>query len=108
MNACRRYDPSQVKKLTKQLKALKERVKKGDASAEDEMYEVEEALDKANAILKKEKEANTSARIKFSLVKNYQAHPTQWLIYAQAAKKEKEAAKALAKAAKAKEKKSKK
>merc|ERR1711871_34631 len=67
-----------VKKLTKQLKALKERVKKGDASAEDEMYEVEEALDKANAILKKEKEA---------------------------AKKEKEAAKALAKAAKAADKK---
>ena len=28
----------------------------GDASAEDEMYEVEEQLDKANAILKKEKE----------------------------------------------------
>ena len=28
-----------------------------DASAEDEMYEVEEQLDKANAILKKEKEA---------------------------------------------------
>jgi len=73
-------DRDYVKKLTKQLKALKERVKKGDASAEDEMYEVEEALDKANAILKKEKEA---------------------------AKKEKEAAKALAKAAKAKEKKSK-
>jgi len=74
-------DRDYVKKLTKQLKALKERVKKGDASAEDEMYEVEEALDKANAILKKEKEA---------------------------AKKEKEAAKALAKAAKAKEKKAKK
>jgi len=66
-------DRDYVKKLTKQLKALKERVKKGDASAEDEMYEVEEQLDKANAILKKEKEA---------------------------AKKEKEAAKALAKAAK--------
>ena len=33
----------------------------GDASAEDEMYEVEEQLDKANAILKKEKEARTSA-----------------------------------------------
>ncbi len=47
--------------MTKQLKALKERVKKGDASAEDEMYEVEEQLDKANAILKKEKEARTSA-----------------------------------------------
>jgi len=74
-------DRDYVKKLTKQLKALKERVKKGDASAEDEMYEVEEQLDKANAILKKEKEA---------------------------AKKEKEAAKALAKAAKAKEKKAKK
>ena len=71
-------DRDYVKKLTKQLKALKERVKKGDASAEDEMYEVEEQLDKANAILKKEKEA---------------------------AKKEKEAAKALAKAAKAAEKK---
>jgi len=71
-------DRDYVKKLTKQLKALKERVKKGDASAEDEMYEVEEALDKANAILKKEKEA---------------------------AKKEKEAAKALAKAAKAADKK---
>jgi len=70
-------DRDYVKKLTKQLKALKERVKKGDASAEDEMYEVEEQLDKANAILKKEKEA---------------------------AKKEKEAAKALAKAAKKKEK----
>jgi len=54
-------DRDYVKKLTKQLKALKERVKKGDASAEDEMYEVEEALDKANAILKKEKEARTSA-----------------------------------------------
>merc|ERR1712176_479750 len=66
-------DRDYVKKLTKQLKALKERVKKGDVSAEDEMYEVEEQLDKANAILKKEKEA---------------------------AKKEKEAAKALAKAAK--------
>ena len=71
-------DRDYVKKLTKQLKALKERVKKGDASAEDEMYEVEEALDKANAILKKEKEA---------------------------AKMEKEAAKALAKAAKAADKK---
>jgi len=71
-------DRDYVKKLTKQLKALKERVKKGDASAEDEMYEVEEALDKANAILKKEKEA---------------------------AKKEKEAAKALAKATKAADKK---
>jgi len=71
-------DRDYVKKLTKQLKALKERVKKGDASAEDEMYEVEEQLDKANAILKKEKEA---------------------------AKKEKEAAKALAKAAKKKSKK---
>ena len=84
-------DRDYVKKLTKQLKALKERVKKvrtrrrilrtwdvspaatpstrrdsrvltqGDASAEDEMYEVEEQLDKANAILKKEKEARTSA-----------------------------------------------
>jgi len=71
-------DRDYVKKLTKQLKALKERAKKGDVSAEDEMYEVEEQLDKANAILKKEKEA---------------------------AKKEKEAAKALAKAAKKKSKK---
>merc|ERR1712157_538039 len=69
-------DRDYVKKLTKQLKALKERVKKGDVSAEDEMYEVEEQLD--NAILKKEKEAT---------------------------KKEKEAAKALAKAAKKKDKK---
>ena len=91
--------------MTKQLKALKERVKKGDASAEDEMYEVEEQLDKANAILKKEKEAakkekevTTRARIKLPLVKNYQVHPTHWLIYAQAAK-------ALAKAAKKKGKK---
>merc|ERR1712176_1358018 len=33
----------------------KELAKKGDVSAEDEMYEVEEQLDKANAILKKEK-----------------------------------------------------
>merc|ERR1711907_408417 len=48
-------DRDYVKKLTKQLEALKERVKKGDASAEDEMYEVEEQLDKANAILKKKK-----------------------------------------------------
>ena len=36
---------------------------------------------------------------------DYQVHPTHWLIYAQAAKKEKEAAKALAKAAKKKSKK---
>merc|ERR1712196_640422 len=35
-------DRDYVKKLTKQLKALKERVKKGDVSAEDEMYEVGE------------------------------------------------------------------
>merc|ERR1712003_418981 len=48
-------DRDYVKKLTKQLKALKERVKKGDVSAEDEMYEVEEQLDKANAILKKKR-----------------------------------------------------
>ena len=33
----------------------------GRRFAEDEMYEVEEQLDKANAILKKEKEARTSA-----------------------------------------------
>ena len=66
------------------------------------MYEVEEQLDKANAILKKEKEARTSAWIKLPHAS------THWLIYAQAAKKEKEAAKALAKAAKAKEKKAKK
>jgi len=66
-------DRDYVKRMTKQLKALKERVKKGDLSAEDEMYEVEDALDKANAMLKKEKEA---------------------------AKKEKDAKKALEKAAK--------
>merc|ERR1719183_2623679 len=42
-------DRDYVKKLTKQLKSLKERVKKGDASCEDEMYKVESQLDKANA-----------------------------------------------------------
>ena len=46
-----------IKKMTKQLKSLKERVKRGDASCEDEMYELEEKLDAANAMLKKEKEA---------------------------------------------------
>ena len=66
-------DRDMIKKMTKQLKSLKERVKRGDASCEDEMYELEEKLDAANAMLKKEKEA---------------------------AKKEKEAQKAMEKAAK--------
>merc|ERR1719201_1597357 len=66
-------DRDMIKKMTKQLKSLKDRFKKGDASCEDEMYELEEKLDAANAMLKKEKEA---------------------------AKKEKEAQKAMEKAAK--------
>ena len=71
-----------IKRMTKQLKSLKDRLKKGDASVEDQLFELEEKLDAAVAIQKKEKEA---------------------------AKKEKEAQKALDKAAKkAKDKKSKK
>merc|ERR1719282_1199647 len=50
-------DRDMIKRMTKQLKALKDRIKKGDASCEDEMYELEEKLDAANAMLKKEKEA---------------------------------------------------
>jgi elongation factor 3 len=50
-------DRDLIKRMTKQLKALKDRLKKGDASCEDEMYELEEKLDAANAMLKKEKEA---------------------------------------------------
>ena len=71
-----------IKRLTKQVKSLKDRLKKGDASVEDQLFELEEKLDAAVAIQKREKEA---------------------------AKKEKEAQKALDKAAKkAKDKKSKK
>jgi elongation factor 3 len=50
-------DRDMIKRMTKQLKALKDRVKKGDASCEDEMYELEEKLDAANAMLAKEKAA---------------------------------------------------
>jgi elongation factor 3 len=50
-------DRDMIKRMTKQLKALKDRVKKGDASCEDEMYDLESKLDAANAIMKKEKEA---------------------------------------------------
>ena len=46
-----------IKRMTKQLKALKDRIKKGDASCEDEMWALEEKLDAANAMLKKEKDA---------------------------------------------------
>merc|ERR1719201_2696252 len=75
-------DRDMIKRLTKQVKSLKDRLKKGDASVEDQLFELEEKLDAAVAIQKKEKEA---------------------------AKKEKEAQKALDKAAKkAKDKKSKK
>ena len=87
MNACRRYDPSAGQEIDEAaqgpqgarqegpdaasnfsnlgrlarghaIDARRSPVStQGDASAEDEMYEVEEQLDKANAILKKEKEA---------------------------------------------------
>tara|TARA_Y100000389_G_scaffold202779_1_gene249163 strand:- start:481 stop:2946 length:2466 start_codon:yes stop_codon:yes gene_type:complete len=50
-------DRDMVKKITKQLKLLKERIKNGDFSCEDEYYELEDKLEKANAHLKKEKEA---------------------------------------------------
>ena len=50
-------DRDMIKKMTKQLKVLKDRMKKGDASVEDEMYDLEEKLEKANALLKKEKAA---------------------------------------------------
>lgn len=50
-------DRDMVKRMTKQLKLLKERIKSGDVSCEDEFYELEEKLDRANAIMKKEKEA---------------------------------------------------
>ena len=91
MNACRRYDPSAGQETYEAaqgaqgagqegpdaasnfsnlgrlarghaIDARRSPVStQGDASAEDEMYEVEEQLDKANAILKKEKEARTRA-----------------------------------------------
>jgi elongation factor 3 len=50
-------DRDMVKKMTKQLKLLKERIKNGDTSCEDEFYELEEKLERANVIMKKEKEA---------------------------------------------------
>ncbi|EGB10622.1 hypothetical protein AURANDRAFT_22166 [Aureococcus anophagefferens] len=50
-------DRDMIKLMTKKLKGLKERLKKGDASVEDEMFELEEKLDAANAMMKKEKEA---------------------------------------------------
>lgn len=51
-------DRKYVKNLQKQLKTLKQRIKKGDLSCEDEMYEVEDKLEHAQNILKKEKEAS--------------------------------------------------
>ena len=50
-------DRDMIKRLTKQVKSLKDRLKKGDASVEDEIFELEEKLDAANAAMKKEKEA---------------------------------------------------
>ena len=50
-------DRDMIKLMTKKLKGLKERLKKGDGSVEDEMFELEEKLDAANAMMKKEKEA---------------------------------------------------
>ena len=50
-------DRDLVKKMTKQLKLLKERIKNGDTSCEDEFYELEEKLERVNAIMKKEKDA---------------------------------------------------
>ena len=50
-------DRDMIKKMTKQLKVLKERMKKGDNSCEDEFYELEDKLERANAVMKKEKEA---------------------------------------------------
>ena len=50
-------DRDYVKKLTKQLKSLKDRLKKGDLSVEDEIFELEDKLNTANDILKKEKAA---------------------------------------------------
>lgn len=50
-------DRDMIKKLSKQLKSLKDRLKKGDASVEDEIMDVEDRLEKAEAALKKEKEA---------------------------------------------------
>lgn len=50
-------DRDYIKKLSKQLKLLKQRLKKGDASVEDEIFDLEEKFNKANEILKKEKAA---------------------------------------------------
>jgi elongation factor 3 len=50
-------DRKYVKTLSKRLKELKDRLKKGDASVEDEIFELEDKLDAANVILIKEKEA---------------------------------------------------
>merc|ERR1712003_117111 len=50
-------DRDMIKRLTKQFKALKSRFDKGDASCEDEMYEVESQLDAAKKTLEKEKAA---------------------------------------------------
>ena len=50
-------DRKYVKTISKRLKELKDRFKKGDASVEDEIFELEDKLDAANVILIKEKEA---------------------------------------------------
>ncbi|KAH8073215.1 ATPase [Aureococcus anophagefferens] len=50
-------DRDMIKRMTKQLKSLKDRLKKGDGSVEDQIFELEDKLDAANAMMKKEKEA---------------------------------------------------
>ncbi|KAJ1458599.1 P-loop containing nucleoside triphosphate hydrolase protein [Pelagophyceae sp. CCMP2097] len=50
-------DRDLIKRLTKKLKELKERLKKGDASCEDELFEVEDKLEQAEKMAKREKEA---------------------------------------------------
>ncbi|KAH8073221.1 ATPase [Aureococcus anophagefferens] len=50
-------DRDMIKRMTKQLKSLKDRLKKGDGSVEDQIFELEDKLDAANAMMKKEKAA---------------------------------------------------
>uniref|UniRef100_A0A6S8B2L6 ABC transporter domain-containing protein n=1 Tax=Aureoumbra lagunensis TaxID=44058 RepID=A0A6S8B2L6_9STRA len=50
-------DRDALKRMTKKLKELKDRLKKGDASVEDEMYELESKVEEAEKIMKREKEA---------------------------------------------------
>merc|ERR1719261_1893985 len=46
-------DRDMIKRMTKQLKSLKDRLKKGDGSVEDQIFELEDKLDAANAMMKK-------------------------------------------------------